>query len=31
MALSIFLLLLPAWGALKSMLRRREANAYLGR
>ena len=31
MALSIFLLFLPAWGALKSMLRRREANAYLGR
>jgi len=30
MTLSIFLLLLPAWGALKNMLRRREAGAHLG-
>jgi putative tricarboxylic transport membrane protein len=29
MALSIFLLLLPTWGALKNLLRRREARAYL--
>mgnify|MGYP001310931107 CR=1 FL=1 len=29
MALSIFLLLLPMWGALKAMFRRREARAYL--
>jgi putative tricarboxylic transport membrane protein len=31
MALSIFLLLLPAWGEFKNMLRRREAGAHLAR
>jgi putative tricarboxylic transport membrane protein len=31
MAVSIFLLLVPMWGALKSMLRRREGAAHLGR
>ena len=31
MALAIFLLLLPAWGALKDLLRRREASAHLAR
>jgi len=31
MALAIFLLLLPAWGALKDLLRRREAGAHLTR
>ncbi|MBL8478990.1 MAG: tripartite tricarboxylate transporter permease, partial [Sterolibacteriaceae bacterium] len=29
MALSVFLLLLPTWGALKNLLRRREARAYM--
>ena len=31
MAVSIFLLLVPVWASLKSMLRQREANAHLGR
>jgi len=31
MAVAIFLLLVPMWGGLKSMLRRREAGAHLGR
>ena len=30
MALSIFLLLVPAWGEFKNMLRRRESSAHLG-
>ncbi len=30
-ALSIFLLLVPAWGEFKNMLRRREAGAHLAR
>jgi putative tricarboxylic transport membrane protein len=31
MALSIFLLLVPAWGEFKNMLRRRESGAHLAR